>query len=136
MQTYRTWQGDDLQNFSLTYEALMAAASLRPRMGLLQAADSVVTLSIFSVTDEDLQRTWQGDDLQNFSLTCEALMAAASLGPCVLVIDGVDELCSTCGLTQKEVIIIQATYMDKPFLVTLQCMSLFLSQHSLYSTIY
>ncbi|XP_067684110.1 tetratricopeptide repeat protein 41-like [Haliotis asinina] len=43
------------------------------------------------------------DQPTSFLETCEAFLASASLGPCVLVLDGIDELGTSLGLTPQEV---------------------------------
>ncbi|XP_013385421.1 TPR repeat-containing protein DDB_G0287407 isoform X2 [Lingula anatina] len=43
------------------------------------------------------------EDLGNFHRICEAFIAATAMGPCVLVLDGIDEMGGTSGLTPQMV---------------------------------
>ncbi|XP_046333250.2 tetratricopeptide repeat protein 41-like [Haliotis rufescens] len=54
-------------------------------------------------SDGPSQSTDSEDQPTNFPETCEAFLASASLGPCVLVLDGIDELGSSLNLTPQEV---------------------------------
>ena len=51
--------------------------------------------------DSDI--TAGGDEVSDFHHVCEAFLAAVALGPCVLIIDGVDELGETYGRSSQEV---------------------------------
>ncbi|XP_019634220.1 PREDICTED: uncharacterized protein LOC109477408 [Branchiostoma belcheri] len=55
----------------------------------------------FAGAPSDMASTTQ--DLSDFHRTCEAFLAALTLGPSVLVLDGIDELNSTYGMTTQQV---------------------------------
>ena len=41
--------------------------------------------------------------MSNFHHICEAFVASVGMGPCVLVLDGIDELSGTLGQTMHQV---------------------------------
>ena len=41
--------------------------------------------------------------MSDFYHVTESFQAAISMGPCVLVVDGIDELTDSCGLTAQQV---------------------------------
>ena len=43
------------------------------------------------------------EEMSDFYHVTESFQAAISMGPCVLVVDGIDELTDSCGLTAQQV---------------------------------
>ena len=67
-------------------------------MKLIHIAFETVLLSLGTESDAGNM-----EELSDFHHICEAFLAAISHGPCVLVIDGIDELAGSCGLSTQQV---------------------------------
>ena len=52
---------------------------------------------------EELDEGGGGQGMAAFKHISEAFLAAASQQPCILVLDGIDELGSSCGLSAQQV---------------------------------
>lgn len=63
---------------------------------------------------------------QSFKELCGSFQAALALGPCVLVIDGIDELGASVGLTPQQVGSFLIFFQSKnSFIICLNLKSLF-----------
>lgn len=60
---------------------------------------------------------WSEEDNQvptDFQELCQAFLAATGLGPCILLIDGINELSTTVGLSQQQVLALFSLYIHRP----------------------
>ena len=82
--------------------------------GHILVVSSVNTLLyVFSVSEvtgyaqlDDSSSWWSDEDMDtpsSFHTLCQAFVAALGLGPCILVLDGINDISSTSGLSQQEV---------------------------------
>ena len=63
----------------------------------------VVMFIFLFASGTETQGNQDAEDFSDFHRICEAFIAAISLGPCVIVLDGIDELGPTLGLDIHQV---------------------------------
>ena len=61
-------------------------------------------IKIAGVCESELSgQSVTSDKMSEYQHLCEMFMAAASLGPCILILDGIDEISGSYGLTPQQV---------------------------------